>query len=60
MVKLDEISAIERWVKMCRTQRLVEALDEGAAELAQKDLKEPRKEKPGYAGFESDESPIEY
>lgn len=60
MVKLGEISAIDRWLEMSRMQELVEALGGGVAERAHKDPEEQAKEKPGYAGVETDKSPIKF
>ncbi|OIN11493.1 hypothetical protein BFN10_05200 [Pseudomonas extremorientalis] len=60
MVKLGEISAIDRWLEMSRMQELVEALGGGADDIAQKDRGEQCQEKPGYAGFESDKSQIKF
>ncbi|MDO9343902.1 hypothetical protein [Pseudomonas pergaminensis] len=45
---------------MSRMQELVEALGGGAAERAHKDPEEQAKEKPGYAGVETDKSPIKF
>ncbi|BDB18062.1 hypothetical protein cym2001_14270 [Pseudomonas sp. CYM-20-01] len=60
MVKLGEISAIDRWLEMSRMQELVEALRGGVDDTAQKEQGEQCQEKPGYAGFESDKCPIKF
>lgn len=60
MVKLGEISAIDRWLEMSRMQALVEALGGGIDDIAQKEQGEQCKEKPAGAGFESDKRPITF
>jgi len=60
MVMLGEISAIDRMLKMSRTQELVEARREAVDDIAKKEQGERSQEKPGYAGFESDKRPIKF
>ena len=60
MVKLGEISAIDRWLEMSRMQALIEALGGRSDDMAQTEQGEKCQEKPGYAGFESDKCPIKF